>query len=153
MRHVVSSLAATIALALLTLSAVGSANEPEADDPCDGSSTPEINKCFGDQLEIANASMGRYFQAAIDRYLRSGEDAVVLGLRDSQRAFEAYRDIECGAVYERWKTGTIRGLMELTCSIRLTDQRTHAIWRNWLTFPDGSPPTLREPVPTESARP
>ena len=147
MRLVVSLLVAVFAAALLLVPSAAAAKEPG--DPCEGSTTLAINECYDGKLQTAQAEMNRYLQAAIDRYLESEEDAVVLGLRNSQAAFEAYRAIECETVYEHWKGGTIRTLNSLVCSIALTDQRTHAIWASWLTYPDSTPPTLPEPTTTE----
>jgi uncharacterized protein YecT (DUF1311 family) len=149
MRLVVSLLAALLALAPLPVSAIASAAEAEGGEPCEGSTTPAVNECYAKKLEAAEASMARYLQAAINRYHEQGDHGIALGLADSQKAFEAYRDIECGAVHYRWRDGTIRVVMELTCRIALTDQRTHALWASWLTYPDSPPPTLPEPVPAE----
>ena len=149
MRLIVSLLAIVAALTLLPMPMAAVAQEPGAADPCEGSTTPEINTCYGNKLQAAEEVMNRYLHAATLRYAESGDDGIILGLTESQRAFEAYRDIECGAVHYRWRDGTIRTVMGLICRIALTDQRTHTIWRTWLTYPDGTQPTLPEPSPTE----
>lgn len=149
MRYAASLLCVLIAAPSLPLVPTAAADGAEADNPCEGSTTPEINACFANKLEAAEEAMNGYHHAAVLRYLESGDDGVVQGLRQSQRAFEAYRDIECGAVHYRWRDGTIRTLHSLTCRIALTEQRTHAIWASWLTYPDGTKPTRPEPTPTE----
>jgi len=136
-----------IGLAFALMPAIAPA--ADAGDPCDGASTPEINACFAGKLEAAEAQMQRYLRAAVLRHQDSGDPGIALGMESSQEAFEAYRDIACRAVYYRWRDGTIRGLHELTCRIALTDQRTHVIWAQWLTYPDGTSPTLPEPTKTE----
>ncbi len=116
---------------------------------CDGN-TIEINACLSARLERAQRRLDDYHQAAVDRYSTGEEnqDAVRLGIQASQSAFEAYRAIECSTVYEEWKEGTIRDAMNIQCLIRLTDERAHAIWRNWLRYPDSTPPIRPEPAQT-----
>lgn len=112
----------------------------------DAATTLEINECFGARDGRAEERMRVYLAAALERYAESPE--VARGIEAAQTAFVAYRDQECGAVYEDWKDGTMRAMMELGCRTRLTDQRTLALWRNWLTYMDTSPPVLPEPQPT-----
>ncbi len=113
---------------------------------CDGT-TFAINQCLADVLGRAREREGRYLEAA----LGSNENSTELGtmIRSSQAAAERYREEECNSVYENWKDGTIRNAMSLRCSIRLTDQRTHDIWRHWLTYQDSSTPILPEPMPSK----
>ncbi|TMJ11299.1 MAG: DUF1311 domain-containing protein [Alphaproteobacteria bacterium] len=120
-----------------------------AADPCKGSSTPEINACISGSLARAQARLDKYVDAAKERCGSEDEAAVRLGIEASQKAFDAYREIECAAVYEDWKDGTIRGAMHLSCEVRLTDERTHTVWQNWLQYMDSTPPILPEPKPTE----
>lgn len=112
---------------------------------CNGT-TYAINQCLAGVLERADERRKRYFDTATG----SADDASELAglMRKSSEGFEAYRENECGSVYEQWKDGSIRNAMFLRCSIRLTDQRTHDIWRNWLTYQDSSEPILPEPMPT-----
>ena len=131
----------------LLLGLAGPAVSP-ATDPCDGATTPEVNACIAGRLEKAKARLDRYLKAALHRYAAEDQAAVRLGIEASQNAFEAYRAIECATVYESWKQGTIRTAMDLSCEIALTDQRTHAVWRNWLRYMDSTPPVLPEPTPT-----
>ena len=48
-------------------------------------------------------------------------------------------------MFDFWRGGTIRVGMELDCRIRLTRLRTFALWRDWLTFADSTPPLLPRP--------
>ena len=135
---------------LLALGIMLSMQPADVRPDCDGN-TLEINACLSDRLERAQERLDAYRQAALDRHggEEGNEDAVNLGIRASEDAFEAYRSIECRTVYENWKQGTIRGAMNLSCLIRLTDERTHTIWRNWLHYADSTPPILPEPRPTD----
>ena len=115
---------------------------------CDDSGTTvAVNACLDAKLKRANARLDRYVQAAIHRY--EDEPAVRRGILASQKAFEAYRKIECDTVFEQWKEGTIRGSMLLGCQIALTDDRTHEVWQHWLEYLDSTPPILPEPGPTK----
>ena len=110
-------------------------------------STVDVNACLVEKLKRANQRLDRYVQAAIHRH--KDEPAVRRGILASQKAFEAYRKIECDTVFEAWKEGTIRGSMLLGCQIGLTDGRTHDVWQHWLEYMDSTPPILPEPAPTK----
>lgn len=105
--------------------------------------TVAMNECMADMLNKAEARRQKYASAAYDRLANQPEVRAQLAV--SEARFSRYRDAECGAVYEYWKSGTIRGVMSLACRIELTDRRTQTIWHNWLTFMDNSPPILPEP--------
>ena len=116
-------------------------------DSCNGSTTTEMNQCSAAKVEKANKRLSEYIVAAKTRY--ADQPAVVLGIDASQTAFEAYRDIECAAVLENWKDGTIRVVMTLGCELTLTNERTATVWANWLQYMDDTPPVLPEPKPIE----
>lgn len=105
--------------------------------------TIEINVCAGRALEAADASLEKYFAKAKERYLK--EKAVVDLLVKSQEAWVAYRKAHCDAIYDMWSGGTIRGAMFGECMLQLTNQRTHTIWKDYLTYMDSTPPLLPEP--------
>ncbi|MEM6908435.1 MAG: DUF6265 family protein [Pseudomonadota bacterium] len=116
---------------------------------CDGT-TIELNDCLAGIRNRAEAREKLYFETALGEggFADEGDAALRDLMRSSQSAAEKNREQECGAVYEFWKEGTIHNAMSLRCSIRLIDQRTHVIWRNWLTFQDSSAPILPEPEPS-----
>ena len=109
----------------------------------DALTTLDMNACYGAQLERSEARLERYFVAALERV--SADDSLTLLLRSTQEGWQAYRGGECGAVHESFEDGSIRTVMYLGCAIALTDERTHTIWQNWLTYPDSTPPVLPEP--------
>lgn len=96
----------------------------------------------------ADAELNRYYAAAMERLKDQGEDYAKARneLRDAQRAWIKYRDAECGAVFTSWYPGSIARTMAGQCVDELSRARTHAIWANWLTFADSTPPVLPEPV-------
>ncbi|BES72337.1 hypothetical protein RE428_33550 [Marinobacter nanhaiticus D15-8W] len=109
--------------------------------------TVEMNRCKAQEVETADAMLDKYLRASLDRYKDNGQLAE--RIESSQSAWETYRDAHCGAVYEKWSGGTIRGLMGGECRLRLTRERTHELWRSWLTYGDSTPPDL--PDPSKSA--
>lgn len=111
----------------------------------DAQNTLEINDCYGEMMMAADMRRAEYLAAAVTRL--AGREAVQEDLRAADRAFATYRDAACGAVYEKWREGTIRVVQSLTCQIRLTDSHVHAMWQDWLTYPDSTPPDLPEPQP------
>ncbi|MEL7199467.1 MAG: DUF6265 family protein [Pseudomonadota bacterium] len=112
---------------------------------CDGT-TMEVNKCLGMVLERAQVRERQYLKAALGTTEHGSDVNEMISASDA--AFRKYHMHECAAVYDQWREGTVRNAMSLRCSIRLTDQRTHTIWRNWLTYQDSSAPILPEPGPS-----
>ncbi|MEL7217542.1 MAG: DUF6265 family protein [Pseudomonadota bacterium] len=112
---------------------------------CDGTSVA-INNCLAAIREKAEEREEEYFQAAIGNH--GDSDELDKLMRASHALAKDQRENECNAIYEFWKEGSIRDAMSLRCSIRLIDQRTHDIWRNWLTYQDSSAPILPEPEPS-----
>ena len=117
-------------------------------------STREMNECGAQILKQADAERARYLAAAVASLLERMEAEIEArpNLQEdvitSDERFTAYRDAECGALYDRSILGTIRNLDYLACAITLTRERTHTIWRHWLTYPDSTPPILPEPERT-----
>ena len=108
--------------------------------------TVDMNECLAGLMAKADERRVRYLNAALERHKDRPELTAKISTADA--AFTAYRDSECGAVYENWKEGTIRGIMSLTCRTDMTDKRTKTVWENWLTYADSTPPVLPEPKPT-----
>lgn len=122
------------------------ASSPDGKLMCPGTTTPEVNACRKSQFDQADADLNRYYKAALNKLQKDREPKVAQGLVQAQRAWINYRDAECGAVFDSWSGGTIRVSMEFDCKRRLTRLRTYAIWRNWLTFMDSTPPILPRPA-------
>ncbi|WP_083835117.1 lysozyme inhibitor LprI family protein [Alishewanella jeotgali] len=59
--------------------------------------------------------------------------------------WQAYRLSHCNSVYMQWRDGSIRGVMAFSCKTQLTKQRSHDIWKNFLSYMDGTPAILPEP--------
>jgi len=117
-----------------------------SDEPptCSGPSTPEIDACFLEYSGRADRELARYVAAARKRLMdeakeqpdRQAPKAALTGFDASQAAWVAYRKAECGAVYDWWSEGTIRGAMYGGCWQAITKSRTTDIWETWLRFED-----------------
>lgn len=114
-------------------------------DPCVPTTTVEAERCVAADLASADADLNRYYAAAVARLTRERRTTALAKLRASERAWIAYREAECDAVWEYWKGGTVRGTFSAECGLRLTRARTMAIWTDWLTYVDSSPPLLPRP--------
>ena len=116
--------------------------------------TLEVNACVGAQVAREDARLQMYLQRArdaarardeVDR--ASGGPSAQRGYLDaSQATWEAYADIVCGGVFDEFKDGTIRVSVAGRCRIDLTRERTHVVWRHFLTYADSTPPLLPEPA-------
>jgi uncharacterized protein YecT (DUF1311 family) len=122
-----------------------------AADPCDGSSTPEVNACLARQADTAQAELDRYLATARAKLAHEGAEPasdtpkLLAGFDAAEHAWEDYRKQQCDNIYVHWQGGTIRGAMALGCQISLTRQRTHVVWEDYLTYMDSTPPVLPEP--------
>jgi uncharacterized protein YecT (DUF1311 family) len=142
-----------IGIAILAAASVAAA-QPEAN--CPDGNTLEVNDCLSARLDKADDALKRYLAAARQRLKSDAADdagvaKALAGFDKIQAAWTAYREAECGALYDYWSSGTIRTSMELTCKIDLTRQRTHTVWSNWLTYMDSTPPILPEPSTASGA--
>jgi uncharacterized protein YecT (DUF1311 family) len=135
--------------------ALAAAIATKPDPPCPGETTQDMNQCFSARSDKADAVLARYVAAARKRLKAEiagaqPDDAsaakALRGFETAEHAWAAYRDAECGAVYDYWSGGTIRGTEQLSCQIGLTRLHTRTVWRLWLTYMDSTPPLLPEPV-------
>ena len=122
-----------------------------AADPCDGSSTPEVNACLAQQADAAQTELHRYLATARHKLAREGADPasgtpkLLAGFDAAEHSWEDYRKRQCDNIYVHWQGGTIRTAMALGCHMSLTRQRTHFVWESYLTYIDSTPPVLPEP--------
>jgi uncharacterized protein YecT (DUF1311 family) len=119
-------------------------------DCANAANTIEINECAAADVAAEEDRMAAYLAAAVEVLRKGAEslepaEAAVADLLDSQTAWRAYADSACGAVHTRWLAGTIRTLMALNCQKRLTRQRSHTLWTEYLTHPDGTPSDWPDP--------
>ncbi|PMO73240.1 lysozyme inhibitor LprI family protein [Vibrio splendidus] len=105
--------------------------------------TIDINHCAAIELESAQAELDKYLTASFEHNAYDAE--LVASIKKAQESWQAYMSAHCSSVYTQWRDGSIRGLMALSCKTTLTNQRTHEVWANFLTYMDSTPPVLPEP--------
>ena len=131
-----------ILIALLALPFAVSATEHETD--CDNAmTTMDINHCAYLELESAQAELLEYLEASFEH--NSDDPELIDAIKLAQQDWQAYKTSHCASIYTQWREGTIRGVMAISCETRLTQQRTHEIWLNFLTYMDSTEPVLPEP--------
>ena len=119
--------------------------------------------CYAGVLERSDGVRGRYLTAAIEHqtalatmiaergYLAEPDPdglpdlSNVERIRASEAAFLAYREAECGAADADLRDGAPQTARTLSCAISLNQERTHAIWRQWLAGTETTPSVLPEP--------
>ncbi len=129
----------SIILALLAFTA----SAAETIDCSKAYTTIEINQCAATELGVAQKEMQRYFDTSLKHNDVDAE--LVAAIKAAQSDWEKYYNSHCDSVYTQWREGTIRGVMALSCQTKLTRQRTHELWENFLTYMDSTPPVLPEP--------
>jgi len=143
---------------ILLVAALIAPGQDRAEPPLDcreAMTTLEINDCAAKDVATQEARMATYLAASVEVLRTEAEGpeqakTVIAELQASQKAWQAYADSACGTVYTRWQSGSIRNLMALTCRERLTQQRTHTLWTDYLLYLDDTPPDLPEPLPRSS---
>lgn len=111
---------------------------------CDkAANTLEINYCAGQKVAQAEQQMQTYLAKSKSRHASDPE--FITALDASQQAWQQYADAHCSAIYSYWREGSIRGVMHASCMEKVTKQRTHELWSNYLTYMDSTPPVLPEP--------
>lgn len=130
-----------IAIAVFSFSA---AAEEDAVDCDKAVSTLEINQCAAIELGMAQSEMNRYLAASFKN--KSYDPELIAAVKVAQKNWETYMSSHCDSVYTQWREGTIRVVKSILCETKLTRQRTHEIWSNFLTYMDSTPPVLPEPL-------
>ncbi|WP_168203130.1 lysozyme inhibitor LprI family protein [Marinobacter fonticola] len=111
--------------------------------------TVDINRCTGQTVERAEATLDKYLQASLRRNAENSE--LTDRINASQTTWQAYREAHCGAIYEALKDGTLRGTAAGQCQLRMTRERIYELWQSWLTLGDASSPVLPDPSVREAA--
>lgn len=127
---------------LTSLPLLASASDDAID--CENAmNTIEINQCASIELETAQVELDQYLEASFEHNAYDAE--LVSSIKVAQDSWQAYMTAHCDSVYTQWRDGSIRGVMALSCKTKLTKQRTHEVWGNFLTYMDSTPPVLPEP--------
>ncbi|PKH06904.1 lysozyme inhibitor LprI family protein [Moritella sp. Urea-trap-13] len=106
--------------------------------------TLEINYCAKIELDKAEAEMQRYLDKSLAQYI--ADTSVVESINIAQSAWQSYSKSQCDSVFTMFRDGTMRVVMTLSCRTKLTQQRTHELWSQYLTYMDSAEPVLPEPA-------
>lgn len=129
-----------IALASLSFTTVAADKVLDCDNVI---STLEINQCASIELEAAQAELTKYLEASFEH--NDYDPELIESIKIAQKDWLVYMSSHCDSVYTQWRDGTIRGVMAISCKTKLTKQRSHEIWSNFLTYMDSTPSVLLEP--------
>lgn len=132
-----------LSIVLLTFMPFVSSASDDVVDCENAMNTLEINHCAALELESAQLELEKYLAASFEH--NSYDAELVSSIKSAQESWQAYMTAHCDSVYTQWRDGSIRGLMALSCKTKLTKQRTHEVWENFLTYMDSTPPVLPEP--------
>ncbi|EOW0803606.1 lysozyme inhibitor LprI family protein [Vibrio parahaemolyticus] len=121
----------------------GALAEEESIDCNNAMTTIEINQCATIKLESAQVKLDKYLSTSFEH--NSHDPELIAAIKLAQQDWQAYMSSHCDSVYTQWRDGTIRGIMAISCKTKLTKQRTHELWENFLTYMDSTPPVLPEP--------
>lgn len=139
----------TAVIAALVLG-IAPAQEDDELDCANAGSTMEQNRCAAREVEALYATLKLYTDTAYT-VIRENSDVdpetLIAEIAVGERAWKSYVDDACYAVYTNWSSGTIRTVMELSCRMELVRERTHHIWREYLTPMEG---LARLPEPERS---
>ncbi|KOC96900.1 hypothetical protein ACS82_23080 [Vibrio parahaemolyticus] len=131
-----------LALSAFAFTAIAKAEGAVSD--CDNAvSTRQINDCAIIELDSAKAELSKYLDASFEH--NSYDSELVKAIKVAQNDWQIYIASHCGSIYTKWREGTIRDVMAISCETKLTRQRTYEVWANFLTYMDSTPPVLPEP--------
>jgi uncharacterized protein YecT (DUF1311 family) len=100
-----------------------------AENVCDKAiNTPDLNECLHQEHQRIDKKLNSAYQAALNRVSGIDDDqqrkVTKQELVEAQRLWVQFRDKDCGAIYDLWRGGTIRGAMYWGCMIARTEART-----------------------------
>lgn len=105
---------------------------------------------------IVDKERALYLKKAKDRMIELYKDPEYRKMHDisekevmekisfADNAFKKYRESQCDATYNYWD-GHYKDFKYHECYIKITQNSTHEIWNDFLTYPDSTPPILPEP--------
>ena len=120
-----------------------------AADLCSDSKTRlDMNQCLSARMTLAEKELAKYLEESRRRVANAPR--TLAEFEKAQKAWVAFRDAHCGAIYQYWAQGSVRGAMAGYCVLELTRRRTHDLWDAYLTYADTTPPILPEPKLSEN---
>lgn len=111
-------------------SCIGAAAEACMEKTQGGYSTAGMAGCVAAEIDVWDGFLNREYKglralmAEADANASAGNVSRVDALRDTQRAWIAYRDAECGFNWAMFQEGTMRLLVAVGCRLDMTAQRS-----------------------------
>lgn len=99
-------------------------------------STFEINECALQELGLAEAALLSQLDKVYSLY--ANDEELLTSIRLAQQRWQAYMSAHCESIHLKWRGGTIRGLMGLSCKTSLTQQRSRELWLNFVNTLDNA---------------
>jgi uncharacterized protein YecT (DUF1311 family) len=95
---------------------------------CDNAGTnAAITNCMSGEYQKADAELNRIYKLAFKGLNAKEAD----NLKNTQRAWIAYRDGQCDAEYAKWEGGSGGPAAHLACLYRLTQLRTRELHKTY----------------------
>lgn len=120
-----------LALPLALCLAIAPAVAQDEEECGQKSSTPEMNQCFEQALAAADSRLNEVFQQAIEHIAAATQLTAQQrsdwenALREAQRRWIRFRDLDCGEVIGfEWLGGTGMTAAMLGCKLTKTEART-----------------------------
>jgi uncharacterized protein YecT (DUF1311 family) len=126
-------------VALLFSPAAFAQKSPPRQNPCDARpvSMLQMRECADHEYKDADAHLNRVYQWAMqymnedlshakgsgDHAQMSYEEAGIAAMKDAERAWLSYRDLQCKAAAQRYEGGTMAPLAYSNCLKTLTEHR------------------------------
>jgi len=98
----------------------------------DATTTIEMEFCAQKALTEAQTELMCTIESTLKTF--QGDKEKITLFKNAQKQWTSYRDLHCGLVYDRWRDGSIRNLITISCKVELTQQRTNVLQRDFLTF-------------------
>jgi uncharacterized protein YecT (DUF1311 family) len=103
--------------------------DARGESPCDSPRKPDLMACAEGQKREAEIALDRYMKE-VRRLLQDSPEALS-ALSKAQRAWEAYVQADCLAVYSYGGVGE-RDIQATFCKAHYTQERVYALWDRYL---------------------
>ncbi|APP82822.1 hypothetical protein BI317_00060 [Xanthomonas hortorum pv. gardneri] len=107
--------------------------------------TAESNACWNDEVGLSQDRLNDYLTAARERAM-TVLNVPAEAFDNAQAAWTRYKDLQCGNVRKQWGNATVGPAKAPSCIVDLNDQRSHDLWKHYLTYVDRTPSIRPEPA-------
>ncbi|WP_205393062.1 lysozyme inhibitor LprI family protein [Xanthomonas hydrangeae] len=106
--------------------------------------TAESNACWNDEVGLSQHRLNDYLAAARERAITE-LNIPAEAFDNAQTAWTSYRELQCDNVRRQWGIATVGQAKAASCLVELNDQRSHDLWKHYLTYIDRTPAIRPEP--------